>query len=263
MRGVLYLAYLAIILVFNDARLLLVASWRSRRHRRPLAERFVQTQASRLLKAASLIAGLRVEYESPLFGLPEQFVLVTNHQSLVDIPVLIATFRPHHLKFVAKRELLRGVPSVSKSLRYSDQAFIDRTGPFHGSHVALLRLAAATAGPQHGAGGSAVIFPEGTRSRDGRLRRFHTAGFRVLAREMHLPVVVAAVDGGWRMRSLAAFGNMGRHPYRIAPLLLRRAPEGKVAALAALDAAHDAIADKLERWRVIDTSTDRSTAQGR
>ena len=249
LRGVLYLVYLATILLFHDARLTLAVSWRRRARRRAFAERFMQSQASRLLRAAHIITGLRVEYHKPPFRLPGQFVLVTNHQSLVDIPVLISTFRPHHLKFVAKRELMRKVPSVSKILRYSEQAFIDRTGPFRGSHLALLRLAATTA-PQRG--GSAVIFPEGTRSRDGHLRTFHTAGFRVLAREMQLPVVVAAVDGGWRMRNLAAFGNMGRHPYRMAPVLLRPAPATKEEALATLADARSAIAEQLTRWQELD-----------
>ena len=253
LRGVIYLVYLASILLFHDARLTLAVSWRRGPRRRALAERFVQTQASRLLRAAKLITGLRVVYQKTAFTLPEQFVLVTNHQSLVDIPVLISTFRPHHLKFVAKRELMRRVPSVSKSLRYSEQAFVDRFGPFRGSHLALLRLA-ATSGA-HGSVGSPVIFPEGTRSRDGRLRTFHTAGFRVLAREMQLPVVVAAVDGGWRMRSLAAFGNMGRHPYRMAPLLLRAAPATKEEALATLEDARKAIGEQLQRWREIDAES--------
>lgn len=248
LRGVVYLAYLASILLFHDARLTFTVSWRPRARRRALAERFVQTQASRLLRAAKLITGLRVVYQEPEFELPDQFVLVTNHQSLVDIPVLISKFRPYHLKFVAKRELMCKVPSVSKSLRYSEQAFVDRTGPFSGNYLALLRLSATSTAAQ-GRVGSPVIFPEGTRSRDGRLRAFHTAAFRVLAREMRLPVVVAAVDGGWRMRSLATFGNMGRYPYRITPVLLRAAPTTKEEALVTLTDAHTAIAEQLDRWR--------------
>ena len=72
LRGVVYLVYLASILLFHDARLTLAVSWRPRRRRRALAERFVQTQASRLLRAAKLITGLRVVYQEPAFELPDQ-----------------------------------------------------------------------------------------------------------------------------------------------------------------------------------------------
>ena len=53
-------------------------------------------------------------------------ILVSNHQSLFDIPAIIWGFRNHHPKFIAKIELGKGIPSVSYNLRYGGSALIDR-----------------------------------------------------------------------------------------------------------------------------------------
>jgi len=240
--GLLYVAYLATILAFHELRLSLFVSWR--RDRRQLAERFLPLQARRLLSAANLLTGLRVEIDLPPEPLPKSFVLVTNHQCLADIPILITAFSRHHLKFVAKRELMVGLPLVSKSLRYSEHAGVDRSGPFRASQMALRRLA----GRVH-EGACAVIFPEGTRSRNGSIGTFHTAGFRVLAGHAKAPVVVAALDGGWRMSGIGAFHNMGRFVYRVKPLSVSPPPRGKAEILALLAQSRSAIVAQLERWR--------------
>ena len=239
--GLLFLGYLAIILAFHELRLTLFISWR--RDRRRLAEEFIHIQARRLLRAARLLAGLQVEVE-PYEALPESFVLVTNHQSLADIPVLINAFDRQHLKIVAKHENIRALPSISKSLRYSRQASVDRSGPFRASLLALRQLA-----QRLDEGACAVIFPEGTRSRSGFVGRFHSAGFRVLTGDGKAPVVFAALDGGWRMSGLATLLAMGRHPYRVKTLKVAPPPRGKAATLALLDQGRALIVEQLSRWR--------------
>ena len=47
-----------------------------------------------------------------------------------------------------------------------------------------------------------VIFPEGSRSKDGNLKTFHAAGFRRFLNAAPMPVAVCAVDGGWKISSL-------------------------------------------------------------
>jgi 1-acyl-sn-glycerol-3-phosphate acyltransferase len=47
-----------------------------------------------------------------------------------------------------------------------------------------------------------VIFPEGTRSPDGEVGVFHTAGVRKILEETPLPMVIAAIEGGWRVASV-------------------------------------------------------------
>ena len=53
-------------------------------------------------------------------------IIVTNHQSMYDIPPLIWYLRKYHPKFVSKKELGKGIPSVSFNLRHGGSALIDR-----------------------------------------------------------------------------------------------------------------------------------------
>ena len=81
---------------------------------------------------ARVYAGLRFIRESavPSERLPERFLLVTNHQSLADIAILVCAFPGHDLKYAAKKELKYGIPSVSLGLRLGNHAFVNRRGGF-------------------------------------------------------------------------------------------------------------------------------------
>ena len=53
-------------------------------------------------------------------------IIVTNHQSMNDIPPIIWFMRKHHPKFISKKELGKGIPSVSYNLRHGGSVLIDR-----------------------------------------------------------------------------------------------------------------------------------------
>jgi 1-acyl-sn-glycerol-3-phosphate acyltransferase len=127
--------------------------------------------------------------------LPQRFVLVTNHQSLIDIPVCIAAFPGSCLRFVSKRELGMGIPFVSSILRSQGHALIRRKGDASQAMRTIRRFALRC----EREGTCPVIFPEGTRSRDAEVHEFHTAGVRKILDETPLHIVVAVVDGGWRI----------------------------------------------------------------
>ena len=111
--------------------------------------------------SAAQCAGLRVSVEKSIHGpLPPAAIVVCNHQSLIALP-------DHLLRFVAKAELGARVPLAAVSLRYGRHAHRPRR-PLCQTREALLRLSRQP-------GVSPVIFPEGTRSRDSRLGRFHSA----------------------------------------------------------------------------------------
>ncbi|MEM7658209.1 MAG: lysophospholipid acyltransferase family protein, partial [Bacteroidota bacterium] len=102
----------------------------------------------------------------PIFHLPydlptdRPLLVIANHQSMYDIPAFFWKLRKHHVKFVAKMELAKGVPSISFNLRHGGNAVIDRTDP----RQALPELKRfATYIEEHNY--CACIFPEGTRSR--------------------------------------------------------------------------------------------------
>lgn len=115
-------------------------------------------------------------------------VLVVNHQSLLDILALFAAL-PVSLRFVAKREL-SAFPVFAGAMERAGHVFIDRSR--RRKAVRAMRRAGERMDEQ---GLSLAIFPEGTRSADGRLRRFRRGAFS-LAIETGADLVPVAVDGG-------------------------------------------------------------------
>jgi 1-acyl-sn-glycerol-3-phosphate acyltransferase len=114
-------------------------------------------------------------------------ILAANHQSLVDIPLFLAAL-PRDVRFLAKRELGR-IPLFGYAMEKAGNLFIDREDPR--AAVQLIREATA----RMGRGQMVVIFPEGTRSRNGTVGGFKPGAF-ILARKTGAPLLPVLVDGG-------------------------------------------------------------------
>lgn len=199
-----------------------------------------------LVRFARSLSGFRVTVD-PWTGppLPERLLLVTNHQSMVDIPLLMWAFPRHDLRFVAKKELRRYIPYISLSLRAGGHAVISRTSDFREGARAMARLADLCE-----RGISPAVFPEGTRSRTGTVGRFNTGAVRIILERASLPVLSAAVDGGWKIGKLKGLmKNFGRTRYRIRLLALHPAPRGKREILDTLGEVEREIRTQMEAWR--------------
>jgi len=119
-------------------------------------------------------------------------ILMSNHQSLVDIAAIIMTLpRTQSWRFVAKRELTR-VPIFGQVILLSGHVIIDRGDRERA--VASLRRAAEIIR----AGTTVIVFPEGTRSPHGNLRVFKSGPFH-LAIEAQVPIVPITVSGSQRI----------------------------------------------------------------
>jgi 1-acyl-sn-glycerol-3-phosphate acyltransferase len=112
------------------------------------------------------------------------YVLASNHQSIYDIPVLFDTL-PLQLRIVAKASLGH-VPFLGWHLRRTGHLLVQRDNPGAGVLERMARLIGDEV--------SLVVFPEGTRSRDGRLGRFKGGPF-LIAIDAGLPVVPVSVSG--------------------------------------------------------------------
>ena len=120
-------------------------------------------------------------------------IFVANHQSMFDISPIIWFLRRHTPTFVSKIELAHGIPGVSYNLRKSGAALIDRKDPKQ-AIIEIARLGKLI--QQHNY--SAMIFPEGTRSRSatGQMKPFVTGGVAtLLKRAPNALVVPIAVRG--------------------------------------------------------------------
>ncbi|AKT40016.1 lysophospholipid acyltransferase family protein [Chondromyces crocatus] len=113
-------------------------------------------------------------------------LVMSNHQSLYDIPALYCSV-PGRLRMVAKQELFR-VPLWGPAMRAAGFIEVDRQN--REQAVASLRASVS-----HLKNGTCIwIAPEGTRSKDGRLGRFKSGGFR-MALETGTPILPVAIDG--------------------------------------------------------------------
>jgi len=132
-------------------------------------------------------------------GVP--IIFVSNHQSLFDIVGIIWYLRRFHAKFVSKKELGKGIPSVSYNLRHGGSILIDRKDPKQA--IPLIKGLSEYI-EKHKR--SAVIFPEGTRSKNGEPKEFAQSGLKILCKYAPSAYVVPiTVNNSWKMVKFGAF----------------------------------------------------------
>jgi 1-acyl-sn-glycerol-3-phosphate acyltransferase len=128
-------------------------------------------------------------------------IFVSNHQSLYDIVGIIWYLRRFHAKFVSKKELGKGIPSVSYNLRHGGSILIDRKDPKQA--IPLIKGLSEYI-EKHKR--SAVIFPEGTRSKDGKPKEFAQSGLKILCKYAPSAYVVPiTINNSWKMVKFGAF----------------------------------------------------------
>ena len=133
------------------------------------------------------ICGVRLKVSGdPKLRSDVPYVFFANHQSHIDIPIVLAAL-PVSFRFAAKKELFR-IPFLGWHLRRSGHIPVDR----HNPHAAVKSFRGAS--ERLRAGTSLMFFPEGATSLDGSLKRFKGGGF-VLAGQSHAEVVPVTIRG--------------------------------------------------------------------
>lgn len=170
--------------------------------------------------ATTRILGTRYTI-SGMAHLPENkaVILVANHQSMYDILPIIWRLRRLHPKFVAKASLGKGIPSVSYNLRHGGSVLINR-GDGRQAVAAIAGLGIYIEKHQR----CAVIFPEGTRSRDGKPKPFQRTGLKVLLKKAPAALLLpVTINGSWKMVRWGQFplGIGNRIELIIHPVIVR------------------------------------------
>ncbi|MBZ9630942.1 1-acyl-sn-glycerol-3-phosphate acyltransferase [Salegentibacter sp. LM13S] len=152
------------------------------------------------------ILGTRFTVENPQdIPIEKPCIFVANHQGMYDIPPIIWYLRKHHPKFVSKKELGKGIPSISYNLRHGGSVLIDRKNP----RESLLKMG-KFAKYLNETNRSAVIFPEGTRSRTGAPKKFAARGMQMLFKQMPEALIVPiTINNSWK---LFKHGNFPMEP---------------------------------------------------
>jgi len=131
----------------------------------------------------------------------QAYVFMANHQSIIDIPALIAALPRFQLCWIAKKELLR-VPFFGWGFWACQMITIDRNS------LRDAKSSMKQACQKLLDGLSIVVFPEGTRSLDGKLLAFKRGGF-VMAQNARAPIVPITIKG--------SADRLPRGAWRVAP----------------------------------------------
>ena len=129
------------------------------------------------------------------------FIIVSNHQSTFDIPPIVWGFRKSHPKFVSKKELGKGIPSISYNLRHGGSALIDRKNGRQ-AIVEISKLGKHIEKEKY----CASIFPEGTRSKTGKVKSFQSPGIASLLKAAPSACLVPfVIDGNSQLMAKGYF----------------------------------------------------------
>lgn len=126
----------------------------------------------------------------------ESYIFVANHQGAFDI-FLIYGYLNHNFKWVLKHTL-RKVPMVGKACEAAKHIFVDRTNP-----KGIKRTIEEAKKTLQG-GMSVVVFPEGTRSDNGKMKKFKKGAFQ-LAVDLNMPVVPMTINGSYDILPKSSF----------------------------------------------------------
>jgi 1-acyl-sn-glycerol-3-phosphate acyltransferase len=186
-----YLTYFGLLLViFHPIQVVTRLIWGY-----PVRKKVVDVLNFALLYGLKIM-GARIKFsgfEKVPAGRP--IIIVANHQSTFDIPPVVVGFRKNHPKFISKIELGKRIPSISYNLRHGGSVLIDRKNPRQsvkdilmlGKHIEQNNYAAC-------------IFPEGTRTKNGKVKSFMPAGIASLVKASPSALIVPfAVSGNYEL----------------------------------------------------------------
>ncbi len=124
------------------------------------------------------------------FDPDRSYVFVANHQSIYDI-FLIYGWLNSKFRWIMKKEL-RLIPLVGYTCERMGHIFIDRSSPIRA------RQSLEKAKERLKNGGSIVLFPEGTRTRNGQVGRFKR-GAVTIASELNMPIIPLTIKGAYEV----------------------------------------------------------------
>jgi len=189
--------FLALDLIQRTLIVVTIRAWPRSRER--VLSRWVKCVYSAILWVPRHVGGAKMEIRVGIPAEPGVLVLM-NHQSLLDIPLVFACVAGGYPMVVARERYRTGHPLVSHMIRLYDHPTV-RPGEHAAVQLeALRRTAAASDRP-------VVIYPEGSRTRDGEIRPFKTVGLKAILSARRWSVHVVVADGLWRMARLGGFAR--------------------------------------------------------
>jgi len=191
LTAIFALWFIAILFYFEVVQRIALAKGRLQ-HNKAVA------RLNRALVDTLKVVGAKIEVTGEVKMEPSRlYIVVSNHQSLFDVCSLHTLFAERFPRFVSKKELAGYLPSVSYNLNHGLNAVIDRSD--RQQAIAEIEKLGQNM-KEHGF--VSILFPEGTRSRTGQMRRFHTAGLLKLLEVVPAAnIIPVTIDESWKIQS--------------------------------------------------------------
>lgn len=203
LRGYLALALVCITLLLCDpVQRFIIAPWVRLVPRKRIAVfgRWQHAMAQVVLKPIRWIGGAHIP-ELPRITPGEDVLILMNHQSVLDIPLVVASLESGYPRIVTRKRYLRWIPLISHMVRLYQYPVVNPAANPGETRKMLTDLAHAARDTDV----PLVVFPEGTRSRDGEIGAFMTTGLRLILRQRPWTVYVVVADGFWQRAKLKDF----------------------------------------------------------
>lgn len=204
LRGYLALGILCVGFLISDlVQRLLIAPWVKLRPSRriPVLGRWINAMATLVLTSVGRVGGASIRLPPRVVPCEPGTLIVMNHQSVLDIPLAVSTVAGGYPRIVTRERYRRFVPLISHMVRLYQYPVVDpsaKPGQLRNTLESLGEEGRASDVP-------IVIFPEGTRTRDGEIGRFRKRGLLQLLSQRPWRIYLFVGDGYWRTAKLRDF----------------------------------------------------------
>ena len=124
----------------------------------------------------------------PVIPFAPGVLVLMNHQSLLDIPIVVRCVEGGYSRIVTRKRYAKGVPVISRMIKLYEYPVVDSKGGLKGQIEMLRAVARDPRAP-------IVVYPEGTRSHDGELLPFRRGAVDTLLRHRRWKVYLLTADG--------------------------------------------------------------------
>ncbi len=162
---------------------------------------WIQSMRAFCIGCFSSVGGARLSAPEPIVDSGPGTLIIMNHQSLIDIPLVVGTVRDGYPRVVTRRRYYRFIPLISHMVRLYQYPVVDPRAKAEQLRETLVSLSQAALDSDV----PIAIFPEGTRSKDGEIGRFRTRGLAALLAERDWTVHVFITDGFWQIAKFKHF----------------------------------------------------------
>lgn len=201
-------AYLALavvllaLLILDPVQRFIIAPWArlapARRIR--IFSRWQRFLAHMILGSLRGLGGVRMP-DVPRIQGREGVLVLMNHQSVLDIPLLVASVHGTYVKLVTRKRYERWIPLISHMIRLYQYPVVDPVANSEETRrmLASIRDAARSSDLPMG------IYPEGTRTKDGEIGPFRVTGLKLILKQRPWTVYILVTDGFWERAKMKNF----------------------------------------------------------